>query len=183
MTICAAKGSDAKIDHMDMNEWFKQTTEPDTQRMVARKIGAQQSKISRQLKLDRMEAELVIDIARAYEKNIVQALVDTGFLHIDEVERVGIEEALDLATNRQFLAAIERRTDPDAHRLMGIQPGVINPEFGYDDLAIHRRSTPATPPSVKPLSDDELAAAIEEANQFRGAAQNRTEELTEPESP
>lgn len=153
---------------------------------AAKFIGISKSNITRWKDGARAAPDFVVKVARAYDANVLEALVAAEFIteaeaKLREIKVGGI--ALSDASNRQLLDEIMRRSDPEANRLFGDPTGESIDYKQRDDLAKRRRSTPATPPSVKPLSDDELAAAIEEANQLRGAAQNRTEELTEPESP
>lgn len=66
-------------------------------RAVARKLGVNQGnfpgKVARGL-----DANTVLDIARAYGINVIQALVDTGHIHMDEAPQVvdaQITEAID----------------------------------------------------------------------------------------
>lgn len=65
---------------MTHEEWAKEVT-GDSLRGIAQKIGVNQSNFSRQIKSG-LSADRVIMIARAYNLNQVQALIDTG--HIDE---------------------------------------------------------------------------------------------------
>ncbi|PLV98781.1 hypothetical protein BRL53_09130 [Corynebacterium ulcerans] len=174
---------------MQSTRWWDYITEiigDSTYSQAATKAGFDKSAFTRWKKGARADPDFVVKIARAYNANVLEALVAAEFIteaeaKLREIKVGGI--ALSDASNQQLLDEIIRRSDPEANLLFGDPTGESIDYQQRDDLAKRRRSTPATPPSVKPLSDDELAAAIEEANQLRGAAQNRTEELTEPESP
>lgn len=131
-----------------------------------------------------LAAEDVIVIARGLQVNPIESLVELDKLSRDEVFAYldGGDTLLASASTEQLVYRLAEDTLSNLEKVeLGAAARAL---IEHDELAARRRrSTPATPPSVKPLSDDELAAAIEEANQLRGAAQNRTEELTEPESP
>lgn len=102
---------------MNINEWFRTITNGESQRTVAQKINVQQSKLSRQLNAGHLDPELIRDITRAYGTKAGDALLATGFLSPDDLELIGVEEALRHATNSQILAELDRRLDPEARRL------------------------------------------------------------------
>lgn len=158
----------------DYRDWFKSAT---GQRVTAEEIGTMlgMSRVSatRRLTTDGLSADEIITVSRKLRVNPVMALVDLGHLkHAEAMDFLDTDGAL-VATAEDGELALEL-----ARRL---NPATMAPEL--DELAARRRNTPVPPPSVRAISDDELAAAIEEANQLRGAAHPRTEELTEPESP
>lgn len=113
---------------MSHEEWLAQLVAGDSQRTVAGKVGVQQSKISRQLANGKLNPELVIALARAYEVSPVDALVDTNYLATADIEGAGIAEALGYATNRQLLDEVRRRSKPDAVRLLRGGDGTITPK-------------------------------------------------------
>ena len=102
---------------MDIEEWFITTTGGESQRSVADKINVQQSKLSRQLKAGKLDAEIIRDIARAYGVKPGDALLDTGFLVPEDLSLVGVEQALGLAKNSQLWDEMSKRSDPEARRL------------------------------------------------------------------
>lgn len=152
---------------------------------AAKKSKISSSNFTRWKKGARADPDFVVKIARAYNANVLEALVAAEFIteaeaKLREIKVGGI--ALSDASNRQLLDEVMKRSDPEANYLFG-DPLGESIDYQQKDAEVFELHTPIPPPSVKPLSDDELAAAIEEANQLRGAAQNRTEELTEPEAP
>ncbi|MHC9953133.1 hypothetical protein ACQX3A_11070 [Corynebacterium diphtheriae] len=132
------------------------------------------------------DPDFVVKIARAYNANVLEALVAAGFIteaeaKLQEIKVGGI--TLNDASNQQLLDEIMHRLDSEANRMSG-DPTDKNIDCQQrDELAERRRSSPTPPPHVTVISDDELAAAIREAHQLRGAAHPATTELTEPETP
>ncbi|WP_053544960.1 hypothetical protein [Corynebacterium deserti] len=166
---------------MNIEEWFKSITDGDSQRTVAEKINVQQSKLSRQLKAGHLDAEIVRDIARAYGRKAGDELLKTGFLKPEDLTLVGVEEALGLARNSQLWIEMSLRSDPDGRRLFHAEgkPGVID----LDDDVVDAEVFEFPGRRVASLSDDEIAAAIREANEQPQAAHPATDELTEPDTP
>lgn len=177
-----AQASDAKIDHMNIEEWFKDITAGESQRTVAEKINVQQSKLSRQLKAGHLDAEIIRDIARAYGSKAGDELLKTGFLRPEDLTLVGVEEALGIAKNSQLWVEMSLRSDPEGRRLYRAEgkPGVID----LDDDVVDAQVFEFPKSHVAPLSDDEIADAIREANEQPQAAHTDDGiEYTEPESP
>lgn len=102
---------------MDINQWFETITGGSSQRAAARKIGLQQSKLSRQLSGGHLAPEIIRDLARAFKRPVVDELIATGFLAPSDTEIIGVEQALALATNSQILREISQRVDPEARRM------------------------------------------------------------------
>lgn len=117
---------------MNHEQWLGALIAPDSQRSAAARVGVTQSTVSRQLARGRLDPELVILLARAYDVNEVDALVETGYVDPEAVALAGIPTALGHATNAQILEEIRLRTDPEAVRLLrgGDDPDVITPRFG-----------------------------------------------------
>lgn len=163
---------------MKHSEWVDALTEGATTRSMGEKLGIAHTTIARQIKAEKLSPEMVIDMCRAYGKLPVDGLLETGYLEYGDIEGAGVPQALRWASNRQLLAEINRRSEPEATRLFGKSPGIINP-------APPTRSQLIEFPGSRDeaLSDEDLDAAIEEANAGLGAAQERTDELTEPDTP
>ena len=83
---------------MNFETWLDELVNPDTRAKAAAKAGYAQSTISRQLSREHLRPETVIALARAYGRNPIIALVETGYLHDYETEGVGIPYALQKAT-------------------------------------------------------------------------------------
>ncbi|RAV02560.1 hypothetical protein DQP56_04765 [Mycolicibacter senuensis] len=54
--------------------------------------------------------------------------MDTGYLRGSDVQVVGIADALKAATNRELLAEVVRRSDPNAKLLLRGGDGAITPK-------------------------------------------------------
>ena len=150
-------------------EWLDKVTRGDSNREIARRAeGVSDATLSRQRRAGELSADLIIKIAEAYNESPVVALVDLGFMSAKWITEPGVITALSRATDEELTDELLRRLN-----LLNKTP--------VDELAARRNSN--TPPMhVAHLSDDEIADAIREANELQGAAQQRTEELTEPES-
>lgn len=141
---------------MRHEEWLTRTIGSDSQRSTAGKVGVPQSTISRQLAKGKLDPELVIAIARAYEVSAIDALVDTDYLKEDDVDIAGVPQALGYATNQQLYEEIMRRVDPDAARLFRPR-SVITPDFTPRTPAVRPGSWAVSdiPASVAAHNDDE----------------------------
>lgn len=148
---------------MEHNAWIADLIGEDTRRTASSKAGMSESTLSRQLSRGTLRPEMVIALCRAYGRKPVDGLVETGYLQPWEIEGVGIDAAIDRATNKQLLDGIMRRSDPEAQYLFGLDEDVINPEMDENNNVVDLR--PGTPadtareqgesdeptPSVRPL--------------------------------
>ncbi|MDU0478354.1 helix-turn-helix transcriptional regulator [Staphylococcus chromogenes] len=164
---------------MDSKKWLDNIIGEDSYRTVCAKIGVSPSTISQQLKRGSLSPEITVLVARAYEVSPVDALVAIGLLKKSDLTVMGVDIALGRATNRQLLSEIDSRIDPDAVRLFHGDDGDITPNFEHVTSNVRHLPTP----NVHATDDDEIEAALDDAANMRGAAQHRTEELTEPEEP
>lgn len=89
----------------------------------------QKTTLLRQLERGYIPADNVIAIARAYGISIVDALVQTEHISEDEVDIVGVTQALGYATNQEMLDEMRKRVDPEAVRLFHGGDGTIAPHF------------------------------------------------------
>ena len=125
---------------MNINEWLNSLPGSPTVSQAADHAGVSKATFLRHEKNGKTTAEYVTKIARAYDVNEIQSLINLGFIQEAAVMEVAIEKALGLAKNSQLLAEMNKRHDPEARRLYRAEgkPGVI-------DLDDHR--------SPDPLSD------------------------------
>ena len=151
------------MQHMGHEAWLQQLLAGDSLRSAARKVGVAPSTITRQLERSgRLGAEMVIDLARAYGRSPVDALIETGYVREGETSLVGIAQALAAATNAQLLAEIAERVDPDGVRdFHGGDSNVISPDFS----------------AIRPVVDDDDPLAGIDPQQY--AAHPRTESIEE----
>ncbi|MDN6242159.1 helix-turn-helix domain-containing protein [Corynebacterium variabile] len=112
---------------MDYRAWIAALPGHPTQTEAGDAAGIDRSTVSRQLKRGALSMEVVAAMARAHGVKPADALVQTGHLLPEDIEGVGIEEALRRATNRQLFDEIESRADMEATAMFGKSIGVINP--------------------------------------------------------
>lgn len=147
---------------MEHRAWIDGLIDGDSYRAAAEKVGTNGSTITRQLAKEHLSPEMVIALCRAYGRKPVDGLVETGYLQPWEIEGVGIDTAIDQATNKQLLDGIMRRSDPEAQYLFGRTEDVINPEMDDRNNVVHLPDSPRgfgpeqdehdeTTPSVRPL--------------------------------
>ncbi|AEG84677.1 helix-turn-helix domain-containing protein [Corynebacterium ulcerans] len=169
---------------MTCTQWWKYLSglmDGDNATEAAKKSGISSSNFTRWKKGARADPDFVVKIARAYDANVLEALVAAEFIteaeaKLREIKVGGI--ALSDASNQQLLDEIMRRSDPEANRLFGDPTGESIDYQQRDDLAKRRRSTPATPPSVKPQDYDAILDGIN-AGTEQIAAQKATDPLDE----
>ena len=160
-------------------DWLETITGGASWRSIAEKLGTTHSTIQRRIKQD--TATTVLEIAEAYGASRVEALLAAGALAAGDLDAyarsMGLNEYSDLELAQEMVRRIEKAQS----------------EGSESDLA----TVTEFPQSKRPLptedraeshsiyldSDDDVQAALEEANQGRAVAQDRTEELVEPESP
>lgn len=109
------------MQDMDHKEWLEGLTS-DTTNGAAEKAGITPATLFRQLSRGRISAENVIALSRAYGKKAGDELVRTGFLEPEDIEGVGVESALRLATSRQVLDEIDRRMGDGAGADLNVRP-------------------------------------------------------------
>ena len=79
-------------------KWAREAANGESLRAIARAINVNEGNFSRQIK-NGLDADRVIQIARAYQQDIIQALIDTGHIDLREVPEV---------RNAQIGAALDR---------------------------------------------------------------------------
>lgn len=152
-------------------EWLNQVTRGDSNREIARRApGVSDATLSRQRRAEKLSADVIIRIAEAYNESPVVALVDLGFMSAKWITESGVITDLGRASDEELTDELLRRL-----RLLDDAP--------VDELA-ERRNSNTSPIRVAPLSDDEIADAIREANEQPQAAHTDDGiEYTEPELP
>ena len=102
---------------MKTKAWLEELVNPDSLRTAATKADIPVSTLSRQQ--DKLPAEMVIALCRAYDRSPVQGLIETGYINDYEVQGPDVAIALSKATNQQLLDEIMKRSDPQARYLFG----------------------------------------------------------------
>ena len=144
---------------MNINEWLNSLPGSPTVSQAADHAGVSKATFLRHEKNGKTTAEYVTKIARAYDVNEIQSLINLGFVQEAAVMEVAIEKALGLAKNSQLLAEMNKRHDPESRRLYRAEgkPGVI-------DLDDHRSPDPLSDAddmndgTVRPFDYSEYAA-------------------------
>lgn len=183
------------VSPMEHNAWLADLIGPDSIRRASQKVGYAATTITRQLQRGALSSEMVISLCRAYGRSPVTGLIETGYLNSWETEGVSIPYALDQATNKEFLEAIIRRSDPEARVLFGGGEDVIDIDDDAPDAEVFDfpRDTPdgasdeqqepeESTPNVRSGRND-LDEVLRKANRLEGAAQRRTPRIEEPENP
>lgn len=160
---------------MTHTEWLDKITGGDSPRKIAAKTGIPFRTVDSQRSRNNISAENVIKIAVGYEVHPVGALVETGYLEAKYAKTIDPRVAARLLSEEEL-------TDEVLYRLkLGTQTD--NFHTPVDELAARRNSN-TSPMYVAPLSDDEIADAIREANERPQAAHTDDGiEYTEPELP
>lgn len=159
---------------MNFSEWLTQVSGDATQVEISDHTGIPRRTIQYQISKGE-KLDTVIQISEAYESNPITALISLG--HIKEHWL----RALAGDTDAALMSADEERLAGEVLRRLKEAKKKTALDLPLDELAA-RRSNGDTP-NVQPLTEDEEAALIEEANQLRGAAHPRTPRLDEPEDP
>ncbi len=122
-------------EHMTFNDWLNHLPGSPTPSQAADAAKLSRATVLRHHEKNATTAEYVIKIARAYNINEIQALIDLGYVNEASVLELAIENALGMAKNSQMLAELDRRVDPDARRVFRGEGAEI---VDLDD----RRTTP-----------------------------------------
>ncbi|BAF54916.1 hypothetical protein cgR_1921 [Corynebacterium glutamicum R] len=152
-----------------------------TAKEAADQTGISASNFTRWKKGARADPDFVVKIARAYNANVLDALVKADFITEDEAKLTEVSPTLDLTkvSGEDLMNEVERRIEA----LRYLDSLAIPRTAPLVSLADKHRNANIDSPRVRPLSDDEIADAIREANERPQAAHPATEELTEPDHP
>lgn len=160
---------------MEYSKWLQSITD-DSQEETAKKIKVSRRTLQNQL-YGQLKPETAIKIGEAYGLNPHVVLNKLGF-----VADHWLAELVDDRLAHAASLTEEELADEVLRRMLrGVETDALTTPV--DELAT-RRSNKADTPDVHPISDDELNAAIERANNMPRAAHRATDtEYTEPEAP
>lgn len=121
----------ARIVHnelMTFNEWLQNLPGSPSPSQAADRADVSRATLIRHSKAGATTAEYAVKIARAYNVNEVQALLDLNFIEEAAVLELSIEKALGHAKNSQLWVELSKRSDPESRRLYRAEgkPGVID---------------------------------------------------------
>ncbi|WP_072689448.1 hypothetical protein [Rhodococcus marinonascens] len=94
---------------MNHREWLGEVIGADSYRAAAARIDIDQSTIAKQLSRGVLSPQNVIALARAYGRKAGVELVRTGYLRADDIDGVGVVDALRQASSKQVLAELDSR--------------------------------------------------------------------------
>lgn len=98
------------MQDMEHGEWLKNLTR-DTTNGAAERAGITPTTLFRQVEKGRISAQNVIALAHAYGAKAGDQLLATGHITADDLDGIGVKEALARATNKEFLDEMERRLE------------------------------------------------------------------------
>lgn len=90
--------------------WFDATVHGATKLEVATKTGIANSTLAHQYRLNQLSATTVIAVAKAYGYNVVEALVDTGFLTPEDAQLPESPSPASLS-DQELIRELARRID------------------------------------------------------------------------
>ena len=90
-------------------DWYNRVAREATVNSVATRAGVIQTTLRRQLMAGKLSADTVLAIARGYGVNVLDALVESGFITADEVRKYGQRPVLANATDAELAAEIMSR--------------------------------------------------------------------------
>lgn len=141
---------------MELRGWIASLPGSPLPTQAAETAGIDASTMSRQLKRGAISAENVILLARAHGANAVDALVDHGYLNPSDAAGAGVALALESATNRELLAEVVRRSDPNAKLLLRGGDGAITPK------GKHLKSSNESQPAAADAAARKTAAELKQ---------------------
>lgn len=100
---------------MDLMEWYQEAVGDASENAVAARAGINQSTLNRQLKARRLSPELVVAVARAYGRDVLDALVVAGLITPADIRAHGVQMALEHATDREVADLVFRRLAVGSH--------------------------------------------------------------------
>lgn len=160
---------------MEKTKWWRFVESiigDDTLKQAATKADFNQSAFTRWKNGARADPDFVVKFARAYEINVLSALVAAEFITEKEASLTEVSPPIDLAKipGPELMGELERR---------------IEGFYYLDNLSRHPQSEISAWRSNRITPDDRTDEddVIADANKLRGAAQKRTPRLDEPDNP
>ena len=137
---------------MNHEAWIAAIT-TDTTNGAAERAGITPATLFRQIKRGKISAENVILLARAYGRRAGDELVTTGYLEPEDLEGVGVLQALKSATNQQLLEEIDSRMASGVGDVFNEPIGSVDPSLPE----LHLRSVADSSPREDGHGGDESA--------------------------
>lgn len=116
--------------------WYEDLTNHAPRTAAAEKAGLPQSTLHNQVSNSRLRAETVIALARAYGRNPVRALIETGFLAATEAGSHSPTLMLELISDKELIRETARRINADESAWEGTFDSVLAGEG--DELKARR---------------------------------------------
>lgn len=150
----------------NMTEYFKALTSEPSVRAIAARAELDPSTTDRQLSgRNELKVRTVVDIARAYGLPLGDLFVAVGFITEAEAATLGIEQALEVATEEQLLHEMLRRvadgrasevlTEPVSDEALANVTELRPNDSGFLDDAIHDEGLDTAAGSDETQADDD----------------------------
>ena len=94
---------------MIIEEWYRSTVGDDSENAVATKAQIHQRTLNGQRRKGSLSAETVVAVAKAYGRDVLDALVVCGLITEEDIRRHGIRESLASATDEEIANEVYRR--------------------------------------------------------------------------
>lgn len=92
-----------------ITDWYRQATHGDTDNVVAKRIGVNQSTIWRQRQNGSFATDNLIAIARAYDRNPLEPLLIAGIVTRYDIEAMAHGTGIHDATDDELIGEVSRR--------------------------------------------------------------------------
>lgn len=158
MHFCITMG---RMTNETFTTWLAKHTNNATARQIGERITSSYSTVNRQLSgQSDLSASLVIEIARGYGLNVLEALVVAGFISEAEADAPPVDMVLKLASDVELAKEILRRAE-DGDESMERPVSEIANDDGNVISADHRFGAFSAPNGLEPdLEGEEFAADV-----------------------
>lgn len=97
---------------MPSDDWYRDTVGSDSENAVAARAKVSQRTLNRRRKTgERLPPEMVVAIAGAYGKGVIESLIETGLITADHIREYGAATALRAATARELADEVWERME------------------------------------------------------------------------
>jgi transposase-like protein len=124
----------------ELNDWLAVATNGASHRAIARALDLQSGALSRWIRTETIPAQVIIDIARHYRANPIEALCVAGFLTQDEVSHAAADVEIKSATDLNLVDELHRR---------------IMRQTVVDEVKHEATEPPAEAPPLRIVEDDD----------------------------
>ncbi len=94
---------------MTLMEWYAATVGDASVNAVATRADIVQTTLARQIKAQSLSPEVIVAVARAYGRDVLDALVLAGLISREDIRAHGVHRALSDAFDAEIAAEVVRR--------------------------------------------------------------------------